>query len=593
MKNSTHSILCVEFLKSYKSQVYGSQGRMKKYNISRIIHAMIIILIVVVLLNFGVTFYAMQKLSKNEINSISNILHTDVREFEESLLNIHNTMLSEIVYDTNMDKLSVAAEYRGNIDTISITKQLKNIIGNWSKDTSYSVSYAIYFPQSDILINSANLEAEYNLWRKIEKDLMTDMEEGNVANGWHVRQYAEEYYIIDIINVSGRYILSYIKMEEVVEIFGDNIYGSDFSIIATDKESTIYYGEDRVDTDEVSLFADKEKYTKVGYMYQYLIIGDTIGDFMDIHLIIHNFSGVFKVFTEQLFLTVLVLCIMGGAIWFLYFVTRTVVRPIELFNQNIERLKVDDQYTVDTYYQINELGNASELMADMVSKIKGLKIDIYEKTLEQQKTKMDFLSLQIEPHFYLNCLNIIYSMAQMGDYVQIQKLSSCVSEYLRYIFKNHEQMVTFAEELAHVKKYLEIQKMRYRNGFDTHIDIKEEVLKVKLPPIIVQTFVENAIKHTITWEDDIELFLLGEKIILDGKEIAVIRIEDTGEGFDNVILHKLQNHQDISEGEMRIGIMNAISRLHLAFKDEASIHFSNRKTGGAIVELRIPYEEIH
>lgn len=230
------------------------------------------------------------------------------------------------------------------------------------------------------------------------------------------------------------------------------------------------------------------------------------------------------------------------------------VRPIDLFNQNIERLKLDEQYTVDTYYQINELGDASELMADMVSKDKRIKIAIYEKTLKQQKTKMDFLSLLIKPHFYLNCLSIIYSMAQIGDYIQIQKLTSCVSEYLCYIFKSHKQMVTFAEELAHVEKYLAIQKMRYRNGFDIHIDIKEEVLEVKLPPIIVQTFVENAIKHTITWEDDIELFLLGEKIMQDGIEIAVIRIEDTGEGFENVILHKLQNHQDISEGEMRIGI---------------------------------------
>jgi len=569
--------------------VFRHNRGIKKYNISRIVHVMIIILLAMVMLNFGVTFYAMQKLSASERASITNILRTDINNVEKSLQNIHSTMQTEIVYDTNMDKLTVAADYRGEIDVITTSRQLKNIIINWSKDIPYTAGYAIYFPLNDIRINDAGTAAEYDLWRRIETELIAELDGGNVAGGWCVREYADEYFITDIIYSNGRYIICYIRLEEVIDSFANTVYGDDYYVIATGRTSDIYYGEEYAQTDAVNLFTDKEEYTEIGYLNKYLVIGDTLWDFMDLHLIINDFNGVLKIFSGQLLLGLLLLCTIGCTIWFLYFVTKSIVRPIELFNANIEKLKIDDQYTVDTYYQINELGNASELMADMVSKIKGLKINIYEKTLEQQKTKMDFLTLQIEPHFYLNCLNIIYNMAQMGEYVQIQRLSGCVSDYLRYIFKSREQLVTVEEELGHINKYLEIQKIRYPKEFETHINVEEEVSAVKLPPIIIQTFVENAIKHTITWEDDIELFIKGEKQILDEREMAVIRIEDTGEGFDQDILYKLQNRIDISEGELRIGIMNAISRLHLVFEDEADIHFSNRKSGGAVVELRIPF----
>jgi sensor histidine kinase YesM len=230
-------------------------------------------------------------------------------------------------------------------------------------------------------------------------------------------------------------------------------------------------------------------------------------------------------------------------------------------------------------------------MKEMVSKVKGLKIDIYEKTLEQQKTKMDFLTLQIEPHFYLNCLNIIFNMAQMEDYQNIQKLSTCVSEYLRYIFRIGENMVTIKDELNHIEKYLEIQKIRYRNGFDTSIQIEENILNAKIPPLILQTFVENVIKHAVTLEEPVSLMITGSKEGSTGEEKVVIYIEDTGEGFDKNILDKLQSGIDISESDKRIGVMNAISRLHLAFPMEADISFYNRESGGAAVKISFPYSK--
>jgi sensor histidine kinase YesM len=84
---------------------------------------------------------------------------------------------------------------------------------------------------------------------------------------------------------------------------------------------------------------------------------------------------------------------------------------------------------------------------------------------------MDFLSLQIEPHFYLNCLTIMHNMAQFKQYDEIQMMSRTVSDYMRYVLKIRESRTTIGEEIDHIKKYRQIQKIRYGGWFDAVINI--------------------------------------------------------------------------------------------------------------------------
>lgn len=166
-----------------------------------------------------------------------------------------------------------------------------------------------------------------------------------------------------------------------------------------------------------------------------------------------------------------------------------------------------------------------------------------------------------------------------------------MSDYLRYIFKTRENMVLLGEELEHTKKYLEIQKIRYRDGFLACIDAEDTVLSVKVPPLLLQTFVENAIKHTMDWEDQITISLCAKKILVKDIPYIFIQVEDSGEGFEEEILKKLQNGEDISEGEKRIGIMNAVQRLNLKYGEKAEIYFYNQPGNGAGVRIYIPVEE--
>ncbi|HHV11364.1 MAG TPA: histidine kinase [Clostridiales bacterium] len=557
---------------------------MKKYNFSNIIRWIEITLAIMVVLNFATSVYAINRLTVNSINSVSNRLYMDVSDVSDTLAGIHTMMLSEVGYDKDLDTLLVATlDKKKKIDEVTITTRIQTMIRNWSRELHYPVNYGIYFPDSGKLINDYESLDEYVLWINIQKELLGKLDSLDFKSGWNIVELNGKYYFLDIISNNRRYMFSYISVDEVIKSLESEFYGKEYYIAVTGSEDQVYHYQEELLRDKIKPSRELSGIVRTNFFKQLLVMKQSVVNNIDIIMVIHNYNSVLKTFWLQLVLVLLMIVVVSIVLGILRFVNKTVLRPIQAFNENLETLKNEEVYDVATHYQINELGNASELMSEMVGRIKGLKIDIYEKTLEQQKTQMDFLTLQIEPHFYLNCLNIIYNMAQLEQYREIQRLSNCVSEYLRYIFKSRECFATVRDELEHIKKYLEIQKIRYGECFESHISIDERILDMEIPPLVLQTFVENSLKYTINWEDDIELTIKGTV-----EEEAVIVIEDTGEGFEPEILYKLQNNLDISEGEKRIGIMNAVSRMKLAFGNEASILFYNREKGGAGVEIRFP-----
>ena len=164
-----------------------------------------------------------------------------------------------------------------------------------------------------------------------------------------------------------------------------------------------------------------------------------------------------------------------------------VLTPIKLFLENLAHL--DDSAETINLKDTNllELEQANSQFKNLMRQIKKLKIDIYEKELEKQKTMMNYLQLQIRPHFFLNCLNTIYSMAQTQLYEEIMKMSMITSNYFRYIFQNTQDLVPVKNELEHIKNYMEIQKMRYGDTFSYEIHAEEGTENIRIPPILIQT----------------------------------------------------------------------------------------------------------
>lgn len=156
---------------------------------------------------------------------------------------------------------------------------------------------------------------------------------------------------------------------------------------------------------------------------------------------------------------------------------------------------------------------------------------------EQLQAKFESLKNQIQPHFLFNSLNALSSLVY--DNVVARNYIQNLSEFLRYILVNREhELVTFEHELDFTKKYIEIQQARYGTNIHIEFRINSEVLSFVLPPLVLQTLVENCIKHNIISTEK-PLYIQIESIqnILSVRNNLQKRVQanSTGQGLQNII----------------------------------------------------------
>lgn len=130
----------------------------------------------------------------------------------------------------------------------------------------------------------------------------------------------------------------------------------------------------------------------------------------------------------------------------------------------------------------------------------------------------------------------MYSYEQ-EEYPQIQKMILLLSEYFRYIVNANSDFVTLGEEMNHIHNYFDIQQVRYPETFFSMVEYDEEIEECLVPPLLIQNFAENSVKHSIKIGNHIDIFVIAQK--LDEKHIR-IRMLDTGEGINEEVIRKIE-----------------------------------------------------
>lgn len=154
--------------------------------------------------------------------------------------------------------------------------------------------------------------------------------------------------------------------------------------------------------------------------------------------------------------------------------------------------------------KIKEINKLSDIFNGMIMQIKKLKIHqklTHTKKISEQKIRLQYLSLQIKPHFFLNCLTNFYALVEQRKYSNLKDSIITVSEYLRYVFRDNFKPVILQEELKFTRNYIELRKNSYKNKIIVLEDIKQNVLQEVVPSLVIETFVENSLKYAESDED--------------------------------------------------------------------------------------------
>lgn len=207
-------------------------------------------------------------------------------------------------------------------------------------------------------------------------------------------------------------------------------------------------------------------------------------------------------------------------------------------------------------------------------------IRAHEKLESQASTaQLAMLRYQLNPHFLFNTLNSISTLVLLKQTERANAMLARLSSFLRYTLVNEPAgKVTLAQEVETLKLYLEIEKMRFEDRLRPHFRLEPDTMGARLPSLLLQPLIENAIKYAVTPSED------GADIwITASREGQAVRIEVADNGNDD-------GAEVAASPSTGVGLANIRDRLSQAYG--AAHRFETRKNdrGGFSVIIDIPYE---
>lgn len=268
------------------------------------------------------------------------------------------------------------------------------------------------------------------------------------------------------------------------------------------------------------------------------------------------------------------------------FLSSVITRPIKKLMNNILLVEKGQFDQVADIRSSDEIGHLSTRFNRMSRELKGLVEQIQREVSEKAAAEMLALQSQINPHFLYNTLGSVKWIASMQQADKIVEMTDALIAMLRYAAGAEGAVVTLRSELANLRNYMAIQKVRYYNRIRMSVDTDDALLDCPMPKMILQPFVENAIFHGLSGQE--EEGLIEIRIIRRAKDI-VIEVEDNGIGMDEETAAALRSSlTDVPHGQRGIGLHNVRRRLQLYYGSRYGIEFESRLHEGTTFRICLP-----
>ena len=198
--------------------------------------------------------------------------------------------------------------------------------------------------------------------------------------------------------------------------------------------------------------------------------------------------------------------------------------------------------------------------------------------------ELSLLQAQINPHFLYNTLDAIVWLIETGKNEQAEEMVTSLSNYFRAFLSNGRDIVTVGQEQQHIRSYLEIQQVRYKDILDYEIDIDPAIGGCLIPKLTLQPLVENAIYHGLKPKRGKGMIRVTGR--LSGGRVT-LRVEDTGAGMEEDELETLRS-QILSGEASGFGLTASYKRLLLMYGAECELTVDSRVGEGTAITIGIP-----
>ncbi|MFB9274136.1 cache domain-containing sensor histidine kinase [Cohnella cellulosilytica] len=268
------------------------------------------------------------------------------------------------------------------------------------------------------------------------------------------------------------------------------------------------------------------------------------------------------------------------AMVFAYFIAGRITKPIKKLLGAMRSVGEGDFQTQIAFRTNDEFGILLQRFNRMNAQIRHLVTENYEIKLKEQEAEIQALSMQMNPHFLYNTLNVMNWTAIENGQKELSKMLVCLSNMLHYTSRKDWGAVHLSEETEWMNNYFYIMSVRFEGKFSIGYEIDPRLYEYKVPRLLFQPFVENAILHGF---DQIETggFIRIRGWIAD--ETRYYEIADNGRGMSEETVKAILYRESSS-----VGIKNTIARIQLQYGGQYGISINSRPNEGTSVVITLP-----
>lgn len=269
---------------------------------------------------------------------------------------------------------------------------------------------------------------------------------------------------------------------------------------------------------------------------------------------------------------------------------RKITDPIHLLEESVAGLENSMEGTI-------YVGGTAETRAlglavrKMVAQMRKLTDDIVREHEQKQKSELNALQAQINPHFLYNTLDTIVWMIENDRQEDAARAVTALARFFRISLSKGRNIIPVRDELEHVRNYLLIQEMRYKNKFRYELECGETVGSLATIKLVVQPIVENAIYHSMDFMDGGDGLILIRAEATDG--VLRISVEDNGLGMTPDVVRRLLSGPPKDELKYPsrgsgIGLKNVQDRIRLYFGPQYGVTIQSEPDVGTRITLTMP-----
>ena len=268
------------------------------------------------------------------------------------------------------------------------------------------------------------------------------------------------------------------------------------------------------------------------------------------------------------------------------FISDKISNPIKRLDGSVREIEsgnLDVEIVPSGSYEVEHLGKS---IKNMLGRIKVLMSDLVAEHNAKRKSEFDTLQSQINPHFLYNTLDIIVWMIENENSDKAVNIVTALAKFFRISLSKGKNIITVKDEVEHVRNYLMIQNMRFKNRFEYSIDVDEKVLSYSSLKLMLQPLVENAIYHGMEFMDgdgeiDVKVFKEDDSLYF--------KITDNGLGMSEDMVETLLSKDFVpSKKGSGIGVKNVNERIKLYFGSEYGLKVESEPDEGTKITIHLP-----